>query len=164
MVEVRQTAGYARWFKKLRDQQARARIDVRIRRLSLGNPGDARAVGEGVLDSLIVLIVTGMVQLTASSNYVGFLNFSNTWAKAIFLKHIAVGGMIAGHVHEPGASAGHQSNGDVVVFGQSQAGRHGRPDSPPVATDADQHGVGDCGAAALRRLRGRSRDDPVARL
>ena len=44
--------------------------------------------------SLIVLIVTGMVQLTASSNYVGLLNFSNTWAKAIFLKHIAVGGMI----------------------------------------------------------------------
>jgi putative copper export protein len=44
--------------------------------------------------SLIVLIVTGMVQLTANSNYVGFLNFSNTWAKAIFLKHIAVGGMI----------------------------------------------------------------------
>ena len=44
--------------------------------------------------SLIVLIVTGMVQLTASSNYVGFLNLSNTWAKAIFLKHIAVGGMI----------------------------------------------------------------------
>jgi len=44
--------------------------------------------------SLIVLVVTGMVQLTANSNYVGFLNFSNTWAKAILLKHIAVGGMI----------------------------------------------------------------------
>ena len=44
--------------------------------------------------SLIVLIVTGMVQLTANSNYVGFLNLSNTWAKAILLKHIAVGGMI----------------------------------------------------------------------
>ncbi len=44
--------------------------------------------------SLIVLIVTGMVQLTANSNYVGFLNFSNTWAKAILLKHISVGGMI----------------------------------------------------------------------
>jgi putative addiction module killer protein len=26
----------------------RARIDVRIRRLSLGNPGDVRPVGEGV--------------------------------------------------------------------------------------------------------------------
>jgi putative addiction module killer protein len=48
--EIRQTEGYARWFKKLRDRQARARIDVRIRRLSLGNPGDVRAVGEGVLE------------------------------------------------------------------------------------------------------------------
>jgi uncharacterized membrane protein len=44
--------------------------------------------------SLIVLIVTGMVQLTASANYAGFLNLSSTWAKAIFLKHISVGGMI----------------------------------------------------------------------
>jgi putative addiction module killer protein len=32
----------------LRDRQARARIDVRIRRLSLGNPGDVKPVGEGV--------------------------------------------------------------------------------------------------------------------
>jgi putative addiction module killer protein len=32
----------------LGDRQARARIDVRIRRLSLGNPGDVRPVGEGV--------------------------------------------------------------------------------------------------------------------
>jgi len=39
---------YARWFRRLRDGQARAQIDVRIRRLSLGNPGDARPVGGGV--------------------------------------------------------------------------------------------------------------------
>ena len=32
----------------MRDGKARARIDVRIRRLSLGNPGDVRPVGEGV--------------------------------------------------------------------------------------------------------------------
>lgn len=31
-----------------RDLQALARIDVRLRRLSLGNPGDVRPVGEGV--------------------------------------------------------------------------------------------------------------------
>jgi uncharacterized membrane protein len=43
---------------------------------------------------LAVLIVTGMVQLTSNSNYVGFLNFSNTWAKAILLKHVTVGAMI----------------------------------------------------------------------
>lgn len=47
-VEVRQTQRYAKWFAGLRDRQARARIDVRIRRLSLGNPGDVRPVGEGV--------------------------------------------------------------------------------------------------------------------
>ncbi len=48
MLEVRQTETYARWFDSLRDRQAKARIDVRIRRLSLGNPGDVRPVGEGV--------------------------------------------------------------------------------------------------------------------
>jgi putative addiction module killer protein len=47
-VEVRQTERYAKWFASLRDPQARARIDARIRRLSLGNPGDAQPVGEGV--------------------------------------------------------------------------------------------------------------------
>ncbi|WP_425107340.1 type II toxin-antitoxin system RelE/ParE family toxin [Ancylobacter sp.] len=48
MVEVRQTAEFARWFARLRDGAAAARIRARIRRLSLGNPGDAKPVGEGV--------------------------------------------------------------------------------------------------------------------
>lgn len=48
MIEVRQTEVYARWFNGLRDRSARARIDARIRRLSLGNPGDVAPVGEGV--------------------------------------------------------------------------------------------------------------------
>ena len=48
MIEVRQTATFQRWFEGLRDPQAGARILVRIRRLSLGNPGDNRAVGNGV--------------------------------------------------------------------------------------------------------------------
>ncbi len=48
LVEVRETDEYARWFRRLRDRRARARIDIRIRRLSLGNPGDVRPVGEGV--------------------------------------------------------------------------------------------------------------------
>ncbi len=33
---------------ELGDDRARARIEVRIYRLSLGNPGDAKSVGEGV--------------------------------------------------------------------------------------------------------------------
>jgi putative component of toxin-antitoxin plasmid stabilization module len=32
-------------FAGLRDREARARIAVRIRRLSLGNPGDVKPVG-----------------------------------------------------------------------------------------------------------------------
>jgi putative addiction module killer protein len=48
MIEVQQTTEYAKWFQKLRDRQARARIDARIRRLSLGNFGDVKPVGEGV--------------------------------------------------------------------------------------------------------------------
>ncbi len=48
VVEIHQTEVYARWFGRLRDREARARIDIRIRRLSLGNPGDARPVGRGV--------------------------------------------------------------------------------------------------------------------
>ncbi len=53
MIEVRQTDLYARWFEGLRDRQARARILVRIRRLSLGNAGDVRPVGEGVSEMRI---------------------------------------------------------------------------------------------------------------
>ena len=48
MIEIRQTEVFAAWFRNLRDRRARARIQVRIDRLSLGNPGDAKAVGEGV--------------------------------------------------------------------------------------------------------------------
>ena len=48
MIEIRQSELYSQWFSSLRDRQARARINARIRRLSLGNPGDVKPVGEGV--------------------------------------------------------------------------------------------------------------------
>ena len=48
MIGISQTEVYARWFDGLRDRRARARIDIRIRRLLLGNPGDVRPVGQGV--------------------------------------------------------------------------------------------------------------------
>jgi len=48
VIKIRQTETYADWFDSLRDRKARARIDVRIRRLSLGNPGDVKPVGSGV--------------------------------------------------------------------------------------------------------------------
>ena len=48
MLEVRQTKAYSEWFTNLRDRVAKVRIDIRIRRLTLGNPGDVKPVGEGV--------------------------------------------------------------------------------------------------------------------
>jgi len=48
VIEVRQTEAYIRWIRRLRDRQARARINIRVRRLSLGNFGDVRPVGGGV--------------------------------------------------------------------------------------------------------------------
>jgi putative addiction module killer protein len=47
-IEVRQTELFSRWMERLRDERARAKISIRIRRLSLGNPGDVKPVGDGV--------------------------------------------------------------------------------------------------------------------
>lgn len=48
MITIRQTSDFADWLQKLRDRNARGRIEVRIRRLTLGNPGDVKSVGDGV--------------------------------------------------------------------------------------------------------------------
>lgn len=47
-MEVRQTEHYSKWFEKLKDRNARMRIDIRIRRLSLGNPGDVKLLEGGI--------------------------------------------------------------------------------------------------------------------
>jgi len=46
--EIYRTDVFDDWLRSLRDLQGRARIDVRIRRLANGNPGDVRPVGQGV--------------------------------------------------------------------------------------------------------------------
>jgi putative addiction module killer protein len=48
MTEIRETAVYKKWFLNLKDTRAKYRIDVRIKRLSLGNAGDVKSVGGGV--------------------------------------------------------------------------------------------------------------------
>ena len=48
MFEVYTTEEFDSWFEKLRDRQARARIQARIDRIELGNFGDVEPVGEGV--------------------------------------------------------------------------------------------------------------------
>jgi putative addiction module killer protein len=53
MIELIKTNLFDRWLIDLRDRKARARIETRIRRLSLGNPGDVKPVGEGVSEMRI---------------------------------------------------------------------------------------------------------------
>ncbi|NKC16445.1 MAG: type II toxin-antitoxin system RelE/ParE family toxin [Gammaproteobacteria bacterium] len=53
MADIIKTATFDRWLRKLRDHRAKARIQMRIRRLSLGNPGDIKPVGEGLSEMRI---------------------------------------------------------------------------------------------------------------
>ena len=50
MIEVRQTAGFARWLRKLADVQALVRIVGGLRRLAQGNFGDVRSLGGGLME------------------------------------------------------------------------------------------------------------------
>ena len=48
MIEIRKTEIFAKWIDGLKDIRARARVQVRIERLALGNLGDVKPVGKGV--------------------------------------------------------------------------------------------------------------------
>jgi putative addiction module killer protein len=50
MIEVRQTDEFANWLRRLKDDNAAARIVARIRRMEQGNPGNAKSVGSGVME------------------------------------------------------------------------------------------------------------------
>ncbi len=48
MIEVRQTAVFQAWLKRLDDRRAAERITIRIARVSSGLMGDIKPVGSGV--------------------------------------------------------------------------------------------------------------------
>ena len=49
MIEIRKSDTYERWFRKLKDRHAQARINARLRRIEeSGNFGDAKPVREGI--------------------------------------------------------------------------------------------------------------------
>jgi putative addiction module killer protein len=48
MIELIKSTAFDRWLKKLRDPRAKARIAMRLRRLTLGNAGDVRPIGNGL--------------------------------------------------------------------------------------------------------------------
>ena len=55
MIEVRKTEIFRKWMKNLKDLVAKAHIDRRIFRLSQGNPGDVKPVGDGVFEMRIFM-------------------------------------------------------------------------------------------------------------
>lgn len=48
MTEVRETEAFSAWIARLRDMNAKAKIVARIRRLELGNLGDAKSIDDKV--------------------------------------------------------------------------------------------------------------------
>ena len=50
MIEVIESATFKRWIRGLRDRNAVARINTRLRNVSLGNVGDAKPVGGGIFE------------------------------------------------------------------------------------------------------------------
>ena len=53
MFEIIKSDTFDAWLRGLRDRQAKARIEVRIRRLSLENPGQHRALKGGICEMKI---------------------------------------------------------------------------------------------------------------
>jgi putative addiction module killer protein len=49
-IEVKQTPEYSRWHGKLKDKNAKARIDIRIRHVQTGTIGDTVPVGDGIFE------------------------------------------------------------------------------------------------------------------
>jgi len=52
-MRVRKTSVYKKWIRKLNDNRARSRINIRIKRLEDGNPGDIKNIGDGITEMRI---------------------------------------------------------------------------------------------------------------
>lgn len=50
MIEVVESATFKRWVQRLRDHRAVARINARLRNITLGHFGDVKSVGGGIFE------------------------------------------------------------------------------------------------------------------
>lgn len=48
MIEIHKSATFDKWLLGLRDRAARARVEARIARMALGNPGDVKPLRNGI--------------------------------------------------------------------------------------------------------------------
>ena len=96
LLEVFKSATFDKWFSRLRDRQAKARIAARIDRLAAGNPGDVRPVGSGVSEmrvdlgpgyrvyftqrgSVVIVILCGGDNRTQSADIERAIDIAASW-------------------------------------------------------------------------------------
>ena len=96
MLEVIQTDVFQAWLSKLRDTQARIRIQIRIDRFAMGNAGDVRPVGSGVselridygpgyrvyfkrIDGAVVLLLCGGDKRTQDADIKRAIAIASNW-------------------------------------------------------------------------------------
>ena len=53
MIDIIVSETFSRWLDRLRDLRAKSRIQARITRAALGNPGDVKPAGEGISEMRI---------------------------------------------------------------------------------------------------------------
>jgi putative addiction module killer protein len=73
MPEIRRTDEFDTWLGKLRDRLAKSKIEIRIRRLELGNPGDVKPVGNNISELRIDYGPGYRVYYTAHGNTIVIL-------------------------------------------------------------------------------------------
>lgn len=96
MFEIIQSEVFKRWKSSVKDRQAIARINARIRRLSEGNPGDMKVLRDGICElridcgpgyrvyfmrqgSLVILLLTGGDKSTQEADIKRAIEISKDW-------------------------------------------------------------------------------------
>lgn len=98
MYEIIQSEAFRRWVTRLRDRMAIARVHARIRRMSLGHPGDTKHVGSGVREmridygpgyrlyyihraSTLVVLLTGGEKSSQQADIAQAITLATAWDK-----------------------------------------------------------------------------------
>jgi len=99
MYDIVQSETFRRWVFRLRDRMAVARIHARLRRMSLGHPGDVKHVGCGVREmridhgpgyrlydihraSTLVVLLTGGDKSTQQADIQQALHIAAAWDRS----------------------------------------------------------------------------------
>lgn len=77
--------------------------------------------------SLVVLIVTGLFQMTADPFYDGLMNFDNEWSRVMLLKHLTIVGMVlSGLLIQYGVAPALERNTLLLERGKGDAAQWAR--------------------------------------